>query len=283
MSINAVIKAFDHSEQMLEEHPQNDGVAPAIELLSTDKVYNNGTRALLPVDLKIKQGEFVTLLGPSGCGKSTLLKMVAGLEEPSDGRLLLWRKPINQLANNGRTLSFVFQEASLMAWHSVRKNVRLALELEGVKGKEADERVEKVLKLVGLEKFSEALPKELSGGMQMRVSIARGLVIKPDLLLMDEPFGALDEITRYKLDSDLLDLWQRNGLTVIFVTHSIHEAVFLSQRVIVMAARPGRVVADIKIEEPFPRKAEFRMQPRFTEYAMQLHDCLVSASTEDEL
>ena len=283
MSINAVIKAFDHSEQMHEEHPQNDGVAPAIELLSTDKVYNNGTRALLPVDLKIKQGEFVTLLGPSGCGKSTLLKMVAGLEEPSDGRLLLWRKPINQLANNGRTLSFVFQEASLMAWHSVRKNVRLALELEGVKGKEADERVEKVLKLVGLEKFSEALPKELSGGMQMRVSIARGLVIKPDLLLMDEPFGALDEITRYKLDSDLLDLWQRNGLTVIFVTHSIHEAVFLSQRVIVMAARPGRVVADIKIEEPFPRKAEFRMQPRFTEYAMQLHDCLVSASTEDEL
>ena len=283
MSINAVIKAFDHSEQMLEEHPQNDGVAPAIELLSTDKVYNNGTRALLPVDLKIKQGEFVTLLGPSGCGKSTLLKMVAGLEEPSDGRLLLWRKPINQLANNGRTLSFVFQEASLMAWHSVRKNVRLALELEGVKGKEADERVEKVLKLVGLEKFSEALPKELSGGMQMRVSIARGLVIKPDLLLMDEPFGALDEITRYKLDSDLLDLWQQNGLTVIFVTHSIHEAVFLSQRVIVMAARPGRVVADIKIEEPFPRKAEFRMQPRFTEYAMQLHDCLVSASAEDEL
>lgn len=283
MSINAAIRAFDHSEKMLEEHPQNHGVAPAIELLSTDKVYNNGTRALLPVDLKIKQGEFVTLLGPSGCGKSTLLKMVAGLEEPSDGRLLLWRKPINQLANNGRTLSFVFQEASLMAWHSVRKNVRLALELEGVKGKEADERVEKVLKLVGLEKFSEALPKELSGGMQMRVSIARGLVIKPDLLLMDEPFGALDEITRYKLDSDLLDLWQQNGLTVIFVTHSIHEAVFLSQRVIVMAARPGRVVADIKIEEPFPRKAEFRMQPRFTEYAMQLHDCLVSASAEDEL
>ncbi|UTW01090.1 ABC transporter ATP-binding protein [Marinomonas rhizomae] len=283
MSINAAIRAFDHSEQMLEEHPQNHGAAPAIELLSTDKVYNNGTRALLPVDLKIKQGEFVTLLGPSGCGKSTLLKMVAGLEEPSDGRLLLWRKPINQLANNGRTLSFVFQEASLMAWHSVRKNVRLALELEGVKGKEADERVEKVLKLVGLEKFSEALPKELSGGMQMRVSIARGLVIKPDLLLMDEPFGALDEITRYKLDSDLLDLWQQNGLTVIFVTHSIHEAVFLSQRVIVMAARPGRVVADIKIEEPFPRKAEFRMQPRFTEYAMQLHDCLVSASAEDEL
>lgn len=283
MSINAAIRAFDHSEQMLEEHPQNHGAAPAIELLSTDKVYSNGTRALLPVDLKIKQGEFVTLLGPSGCGKSTLLKMVAGLEEPSDGRLLLWRKPINQLANNGRTLSFVFQEASLMAWHSVRKNVRLALELEGVKGKEADERVEKVLKLVGLEKFSEALPKELSGGMQMRVSIARGLVIKPDLLLMDEPFGALDEITRYKLDSDLLDLWQQNGLTVIFVTHSIHEAVFLSQRVIVMAARPGRVVADIKIEEPFPRKAEFRMQPRFTEYAMQLHDCLVSASAEDEL
>jgi len=180
MSIRSVIKiAEEKDDQLIINHLQCDDAspAPAVELLSTDKVYSNGTRALLPVDLKIKQGEFVTLLGPSGCGKSTLLKMVAGLEEPSDGRLLLWRKPINQLASNGRTLSFVFQEASLMAWHSVRKNVRLALELEGVNGKEADERVKKVLQLVGLEKFAEALPKELSGGMQMRVSIARGLVI----------------------------------------------------------------------------------------------------------
>jgi len=256
---------------------------PAIELLSAEKVYSNGTRALLPVDLKIQQGEFVTLLGPSGCGKSTLLKMVAGLEEPSDGRLLLWRKPVNQLQERGRTLSFVFQEASLMPWHNVHKNVSLALELEGVSKIEVDRRVLQALKLVGLEKFSHALPKELSGGMQMRVSIARGLVVKPDLLLMDEPFGALDEITRFKLDSDLLDLWQRNGLSVIFVTHSIHEAVFLSQRVIVMAPRPGRVVADIKIDEPFPRTQEFRMTPRFAEYSMQLHKYLDDASASEDL
>lgn len=264
-----------------QEGTDKADAAPAVELLSAEKIYGNGTRALLPVDLKIEQGEFVTLLGPSGCGKSTLLKMVAGLEEPTDGRLLLWRKPVDQLQKNGRTLSFVFQEASLMPWHSVRKNVRLALELEGVPSAEADERVAQALKLVGLEKFAQALPRELSGGMQMRVSIARGLVIKPDLLLMDEPFGALDEITRFKLDSELLDLWQRNGLSVIFVTHSIHEAVFLSQRVIVMAARPGRMVADVKIDEPFPRKQEFRMTPRFAEYAMQLHSYLDDASEED--
>ncbi|MEP3350812.1 MAG: ABC transporter ATP-binding protein [Marinomonas sp.] len=260
-----------------------DGI-PAIELLSAEKVYTNGTQALLPVDLKIEQGEFVTLLGPSGCGKSTLLKMVAGLEEPSDGRLLLWRKPVDQLHKSDRTVSFVFQESSLMPWQSVHKNVRLPLELEGVPSKEADERVEQALKLVGLDGFANALPKELSGGMQMRVSIARGLVVKPNLLLMDEPFGALDEITRFKLDSELLDLWQRNGLSVVFVTHSIHEAVFLSQRVIVMAARPGRVIADIKIDEPFPRTQAFRMTSRFSEYAMQLHQYLDDASLpEDKL
>ncbi|RBW43584.1 ABC transporter ATP-binding protein [Psychromonas sp. B3M02] len=268
--------------KVVDTEPVSTLDAPtAVELLSTEKTYPNGTQALLPVDLKIKQGEFVTLLGPSGCGKSTLLKMVAGLESPSDGRLLLWRKPVDKLQDGKRTLSFVFQEASLMVWHSVRKNISLALELEGIKGKEAQQRVDQVLKLVGLEKFADSLPKELSGGMQMRVSIARGLVIKPDLLLMDEPFGALDEITRFKLDSDLLQLWQENGLTVIFVTHSIHEAVFLSQRVIVMAARPGRVIANIEIDEPFPRTQQFRLQPKFSQYAMELHQYLENASVEE--
>lgn len=267
-----------------ESHfPEVDAGADAVALLSTEKVYENGTRALQPVDLKIPEGQFVTLLGPSGCGKSTLLKMVAGLIEPTDGRLLLWNKPVKRLPETGHSLSFVFQEASLMPWHSVRKNVSLPLELEHVPADEIRERVDAVLKLVGLEKFGDALPRELSGGMQMRVSIARGLVVKPNLLLMDEPFGALDEITRFKLDSDLLNLWQENGLSVMFVTHSIHEAVFLSQRVIVMAARPGRVVADITIDEPFPRKAEFRMTPRFAKYAMELHELLVSAAGEEAL
>ncbi|WNL41642.1 ABC transporter ATP-binding protein [Halomonas sp. PAMB 3264] len=237
----------------------------------------------MPVDLTIQEGEFVTLLGPSGCGKSTLLKMVAGLTEPSDGRLLLWNKPHNRLHESQRSLSFVFQEASLLPWHSVRKNVSLPLELEGFSRKDIHARVDQALELVGLTRFDDALPRELSGGMQMRVSIARGLVVKPNLLLMDEPFGALDEITRFKLDGDLLDLWQKNSLSVLFVTHSIHEAVFLSERIIVMAARPGRVVADIHIDEPFPRHSDFRMSTRFSEYAMQLHEHLIAAaSTEDE-
>ncbi|WP_206541196.1 ABC transporter ATP-binding protein [Pseudomonas helleri] len=255
-------------------------VPMAIEALSVEKVYANGTQALRPVNLSIAEGEFITLLGPSGCGKSTLLKMVAGLIEPSDGRLLLWRKPVNKLASTGKHLSYVFQEATLMPWNSVLKNVRLPLELEGVPPREADRRVAAALQRVGLEKFADALPRELSGGMQMRASIARGLVVEPNLLLMDEPFGALDEITRNALDSDLLDLWQRHQWTVMFVTHSIHEAVFLSQRVIVMAARPGRVVADIKIDEPFPRDESFRLSKRFSEYAMHLHHLLVAASQE---
>lgn len=259
------------------------GNAPfAVEALSAEKVYANGTQALRPVDLRIAQGEFVTLLGPSGCGKSTLLKMVAGLTDASDGRLLLWRKPVDQLSASGRTLAYVFQEATLMPWHTVFRNVRLPLELAGMPRKEADQRVHEVLTLVGLTRFQDALPRELSGGMQMRVSIARGLVVRPNLLLMDEPFGALDEITRNKLDSDLLDLWQRQQLTVMFVTHSIHEAVFLSQRVVVMAARPGRVVDDVVIDEPFPRTAEFRLSARFSQYAMRLHERLVEASVEQE-
>ncbi|MDE1166624.1 MAG: ABC transporter ATP-binding protein [Pseudomonas sp.] len=263
--------------------PASDARPLAVQALSVEKVYANGTQALRPVDLDIAEGEFVTLLGPSGCGKSTLLKMIAGLIEPSDGRLLLWRKPGSRLSETGKSLSYVFQEATLMPWHSVRKNVRLPLEMDGVPRAEADRRVQIALERVGLERFAQALPRELSGGMQMRVSIARGLVVEPQLLLMDEPFGALDEITRNHLDSDLLSLWQRHAWTVMFVTHSIHEAVFLSQRVIVMAARPGRVVADIHIAEPYPRTAEFRLSARFSEYAMALHQHLVDASSEEPL
>lgn len=250
--------------------------APAIEVLSAEKIYSNGTRALLPVNLTINQGEFITLLGPSGCGKSTLLKMVAGLVEPSDGKLMLWRRDSREKAQ--APLSFVFQEATLMPWSSVHNNVRLPLDLAGVPRAEANTRVSEALELVGLGKFANVLPRELSGGMQMRVSIARGLVTRPKLLLMDEPFGALDEITRNKLDSDLLRLWQEQNLTVVFVTHSIHEAVFLSQRVIMMAARPGRVVEDITIRESFPRNEDFRVSPAFSHYARQLQDSLLQAS-----
>ena len=255
---------------------------PAVEVLSAEKTYPNGTQALLPVDLTIEEGEFVTLLGPSGCGKSTLLKMVAGLLEPTDGRLHLWRKPVAQLEESGKKMAFVFQSPTLMPWASVQTNVRLPLDLAGVPRAEADARVTEALALVGLSKFANALPRALSGGMQMRVSIARGLVTQPDLLLMDEPFGALDEITRHKLDADLLDLWRKKKLTVIFVTHSIHEAVFLSGRVVMMAARPGRVVEEFRIDAPYPRTADFMVSPEFSRYAKLLQDSLLRASVDTE-
>ena len=255
---------------------------PAVEILSAEKTYPNGTQALLPVDLSIAEGEFITLLGPSGCGKSTLLKMVAGMLEPTDGRLLVWRKPVQQVDESGRKMAFVFQAPTLMPWASVQTNVRLPLDLAGVPRQEADARVTEALALVGLDKFAGALPRALSGGMQMRVSIARGLVTQPDLLLMDEPFGALDEITRHKLDADLLDLWRKKKLTVIFVTHSIHEAVFLSSRVIMMAARPGRVVEQFTIDEPYPRTPDFMVSPQFSRYAKQLQDSLLRASGAHE-
>jgi NitT/TauT family transport system ATP-binding protein len=253
-------------------------MTPAIQVLSAQKTYPNGTQALQPVDLTVGEGEFVTLLGPSGCGKSTLLKMVAGLLPPSGGQVLLWRQPVAALEGSGHRLSFVFQEATLMPWARVQANVRLPLDLAGVPAERSAPRVQAALQLVGLGGFANALPRELSGGMQMRVSIARGLVTEPQLLLMDEPFGALDEITRYRLDSDLLQLWAEKKLTVVFVTHSISEAVYLSQRVVVMAARPGRVVDELLIDEPYPRTADFRVSQRFAVCAKQLQDSLLKAS-----
>ena len=251
---------------------------PAVEVLAVEKTYPNGTQALLPVNLTVQEGEFVTLLGPSGCGKSTLLKMVAGLLEPSNGRLLLWRKPVEQIDNTGHRLSFVFQEPTLMPWARVMANVRLPLDLAGVPSAESEPRVHESLAMVGLDKFAGHLPRELSGGMQMRVSIARGLVTQPTLLLMDEPFGALDEITRNRLDSDLLQLWRQKKLTVVFVTHSIYEAVYLSTRVVVMAARPGRLIEEVHIDEPYPRGPEFRVSTAFSQYAKRLQDSLLRAS-----
>ena len=258
----------------------SSAAAAAIEVLSAEKTYPDGTQALLPVDLTVAEGEFVTLLGPSGCGKSTLLKMIAGLLAPSDGRVLLWRKPVQRLKEDGRKLAFVFQAPTLMPWAGVHGNVRLPLDLARVPRPDADRRVTEALKLVGLARFAQALPRTLSGGMQMRASIARALVTEPNVLLMDEPFGALDEITRHKLDADLLELWQARRLTIVFVTHSIHEAVFLSSRVVMMAARPGRVVEEVQIDEPYPRHADFMVSPQFSRYAKRLQDSLLRASRD---
>jgi len=252
--------------------------APAVVADGVDKTYPDGTHALQPVHLEVAEGEFVTLLGPSGCGKSTLLKLVAGLLDMDGGTLNLWGRPPAELKASGKRLAFVFQSPTLMPWADVRGNVRLPLELAGVAPAEAERRVDEALALVGLTKFSSALPNMLSGGMQMRASIARALVVHPQLLLMDEPFGALDEFTRQKLDADLLQLWRSQGLTCVFVTHSISEAVFLSQRVVMMAARPGRITDQIVIDEPYPRTREFMVTARFAAYAKRLQDSLHRAA-----
>jgi NitT/TauT family transport system ATP-binding protein len=254
---------------------------PAIKIESAEQVYPNGTRALLPVTLTIEPGEFVTLLGPSGCGKSTLLKMVAGLLPPSAGSIALSGQISGQNAHDRRAdhrLSFVFQEATLRPWATVAANVRLPLDLAGIPARQSQARVDEALALVGLSAFGQSRPHELSGGMQMRVSIARGLVTQPKLLLMDEPFGALDEITRNRLDADLRELWQHQGLSTVFVTHSISEAVFLSTRVIVMAARPGRIIEDLRIDLPGPRDDDLRTSPAFNALVRHLHHSLSQVS-----
>jgi len=255
------------------------GPAPVvIGIAGVDKVFGNGTRALSPVDLQIRAGEFITLLGPSGCGKSTLLKLVANLIEPSSGSITWWGGGFDHVGEDGKKLVFVFQDPTLMPWSRVRGNVRLPLDLAGMERGQADARVDQSLALVGLSKFDDHYPRQLSGGMQMRASIARALVTEPNLLLMDEPFGALDEITRNKLDQDLLDLWHKRGLTVVFVTHSIYESVFLSTRVIVMAARPGRILREVVIDEPYPRNDQFRVSQTFAMYARDLQLLLAEAS-----
>jgi NitT/TauT family transport system ATP-binding protein len=251
---------------------------PVLEILSAEKSFADGTRALAPVDLIVSAGEFVTLIGPSGCGKSTLLKLIASLLEPTDGRILWWRAGSEKLGSPGRRIAFVFQDPTLMPWARVEANVRLPLELARVGKQEGRMRVAQALARVGLQGFERHYPRQLSGGMRMRVSIARSLVTEPNLILMDEPFGALDEITRNRLDADLLGLWWERKLTVLFVTHSIYEAVFLSTRVVVMSARPGRIFNVMTIDEPQPREAGFRDSPRFAEYCRQLSAWLAEAS-----
>ena len=256
---------------------------PVLSAQRVEKTYRNGTRALDEVKLDIRRGEFISLLGPSGCGKSTLLKMFAGLEEPSHGHIRWWGKNLATVSTADHTLAMVFQEATLMPWASVEQNVRLPLDLNRMPRTESDVRVRAALKLVGLDRFYQAYPRELSGGMQMRASIARALATRPNLLLMDEPFGALDEFTRNRLDADLRKIWSEQDLTVVFVTHSIYEAVYLSSRVVVMAARPGRVIADVPIEAPGAggmRDDAFRISPEFMGYCKILSDYLTQANQE---
>jgi NitT/TauT family transport system ATP-binding protein len=244
----------------------------AVRLRGATKVYDNGIAALGPFDLDVISGEFVSLLGPSGCGKSTALRLIAGLATPSSGEVSVSHSPSK--TSGQRSIGFVFQEPTLMPWAKVRENVGLPLKLSHVPGKEADGRVREALAQVGLADFADAYPRELSGGMKMRVSLARALVTDPDILLMDEPFAALDEITRFRLNNDLLALWRNLHKTVIFVTHSVFESVYLSQRVVVMTSRPGRISSEFRIDTPEPRVEDFRMSADYAAYCREVSKAL---------
>jgi len=253
---------------------------PLIALRDISKVFSNGTLALKDMSLNVGRGEFLSLLGPSGCGKSTALRIIAGLGEPTSGTIDWPTAEYDAAGRPHPEIGFVFQEPTLMPWATVFSNVWLPLRLKGVSKSAARGEVTDALKMVGLEAFSSAFPRELSGGMKMRVSIARALVTKPKLLLMDEPFAALDEITRFKLNNDLLELWERFGWTVIFVTHSVFESVYLSERIVVMAARPGRVYTNLQIDAPYPRHDDFRTSTVYNDNCRRVSDALHEAMGE---
>ena len=239
-----------------------DGIA-AIALDGVTKRFG-GHDAVENVSVDIADGEFFSLLGPSGCGKSTALRIMAGLAAPSGGSVRVAHR--DGTASLGQSIGFVFQEPTLMPWTSVRENVRLPLKLAHLPAAESEPRIMEALRRVGLAEFADSFPRELSGGMKMRVSLARALVTDPDILLMDEPFAALDEITRFRLNNDLLALWRNLKKTVIFVTHSVFESVYLSERVVVMTERPGRIGAEIKIDSGGPRDEEFRTSAAYGEF-----------------
>src|SRR3981189_1726424 len=244
----------------------------AVSLRGVTKVYDSGVMALGPLDLDVSKGEFVSLLGPSGCGKSTALRLIAGLSAPTSGAVGVSHRAGQ--ARAGHSIGFVFQEPTLMPWTSVRENVRLPLKLAHAPVAEANARISEALAQVGLTEFADAFPRELSGGMKMRVSLARALVTDPDILLMDEPFAALDEITRFRLNNDLLSLWRSLRKTVIFVTHSVFESVYLSQRVIVMTSRPGRLGAEVGIDDPEPRDEDFPPSADYAGYCRKVSNAL---------
>lgn len=249
----------------------------AVELQQVGLRHASGLQALDQVSLHIAPGEFVCLVGPSGCGKSSLLKLIAGLWQPSSGQVrVAGLDPRRQGAR--QQLSFVFQDPTLMPWASVADNVGLPLKLAEVPARERAAQVDAALHQVGLEAFAQALPHELSGGMQMRVSIARGLITRPAILLLDEPFGALDEITRHKLDDELLSIWAKGGLTVVFVTHSLAEAAYLGTRACVMGSRPGRIVFEDSVHQPCPRPEHHRTSPEFNQRLRALHGALAGVS-----
>jgi NitT/TauT family transport system ATP-binding protein len=250
-----------------------------LALHGVGKVFANDIQALADLNFEVRAGEFLSLLGPSGCGKSTALRIIAGLSAPSEGTVE-WATS-TMAGDRMSRIGFVFQEPTLMPWASVFDNVALPLVLKRTPRRTIAERVTPALDRVGLGKFAKVFPRELSGGMRMRVSIARALVTEPQLLLMDEPFAALDEITRFKLNNDLLQVWQATGTTVVFVTHSVFESVYLSSRILVMSPRPGRVAAELAIEAPYPRDQNFRTSAEYAAYCRRTSAALAQAMSGD--
>jgi NitT/TauT family transport system ATP-binding protein len=243
------------------------GAAPALSFDGVSMVFPDGTHALRETSFDVRPGEFVTVVGPSGCGKSTLLRIASGLAKATGGSVRI--DPGN--------VGYVFQDATLLQWRTVQKNVELLAELEGIDKTERQRRAAENIALVGLDGFEKKFPKQLSGGMKMRCSLARSLVMDPKVFLFDEPFGALDEITREKLNDELLSLFQRKGFAALFITHSIYEAVFLSTRVLVMSARPGHIVGDFKVPFAYPRSPELRFGAEFAELSGQVSRALRGA------
>jgi NitT/TauT family transport system ATP-binding protein len=239
----------------------------ALRFQDVEMTFPDGTRALDPNSFSVEPGEFVTVVGPSGCGKSTLLRIASGLTRHTGGTVEVDRS----------SLGYVFQDATLLQWRTVQRNVELLAELEGVGRTECRARAQKAIDLVGLNGFETKYPKQLSGGMRMRASLARSLALDPKVFLFDEPFGALDEITRERLNDELLSLFQKQGFAALFITHSIYEAVFLSTRVLVMSARPGHIVGDFQVPFPYPRPPDLRFAPEFAELSGQVSHALRGA------
>jgi NitT/TauT family transport system ATP-binding protein len=256
--------------------------APAVAIERVSKVFNEGStgqvEALRDIDLTVAPGEFISLIGPSGCGKSTLLRLIGNLLDPSTGLVTVAGKPANQ-ARLDREYGMVFQQATLYEWRSVARNVQLPLEIMGRDKSEREQRADTMLELVRLTEFKNHYPWQLSGGMQQRVAIARALSFEPSILLMDEPFGALDEMTRERMQAEVLDIWSKTGTTVVFVTHSIPEAVFLSSRVVVMSPRPGRIADVIEIDLPQPRSEDTREADRYYEKLTEVREALRGVET----
>jgi NitT/TauT family transport system ATP-binding protein len=258
------------------EPARSDQAEAVVTLDSVSQTYgpaSGGIAALRDVSIAVSDGEFVSIVGPSGCGKSTLLRIIADLLTPTQGRVLIRGRSPHE-ARERREIGMVFQGPVLYDWRSVRRNVELPLEIMGRPRPERRARAEEMLRLVGLEDFSGKYPWQLSGGMQQRVSIARALVFDPVILLMDEPFGALDELGRERMNGELQRIWAQTGKTVLFVTHSVPEAVFLSSRIVVMSAHPGRVVAEIEVDLPHPRVSETRTDMRYYEVITQVRRVL---------